>query len=265
MSVLSDADVRRYQSDGALFPIPVLSPTEVARFRGAFEALSARIGGTPSAIRLPHLFFRWAYDLATHAAVVDAVAAILGEDVVAQSSLVLCKHPGDPSYTSWHQDGLASGWHLTPSVSAWIALSDSTTESGCMKFVPRSHHGAMLPHRYTRAPHNLLREGEEVELQIEESEAVPIELVAGEMSLHHARTVHASSPNRSREKRIGFIVRFVTPAYRFPRAPHPVVRARGGVASPHLEWLEPIPADDDAVEPWRRFLESRGLAASSGY
>ena len=77
--VLSRDQVERYHEDGILFPIPTLSPAEIARFREAFYDLEARLGGKPSARQLSqtHLYFRWAYDLATYPRVLDAVENIL--------------------------------------------------------------------------------------------------------------------------------------------------------------------------------------------
>ena len=50
--------------------------------------------------------------------------------------------------------------------------------------------------------------------EIDESEALPIELAPGEMSLHHIRTTHSSGMNRSPERRIGIAVRYIAPHVR---------------------------------------------------
>lgn len=41
-------------------------------------------------------------------------------------------------------------------VSAWLALSPVTESNGCMRFVPGSHKGDMLPHRDTYADSNVI-------------------------------------------------------------------------------------------------------------
>jgi hypothetical protein len=51
--------------------------------------------------------------------------------------------------------------------------------------------------------------------------------------LHHDLIVHGSRPNRGDGKRIGFVVRYTTPAAH--SRGFPVVRARGGAACPQLE------------------------------
>lgn len=262
--VLSAAQAARYERQGIVFPIPVLAAAEVARFRAAFEELAALLGAPPRPIPVPHLFFRWAYELATHPAVTAAAAALLGPDVLVHGTLILCKHPGDPAFVAWHQDGNYSGLYGTPNTSAWIALSDSTPESGCMRVIPRSHLQPPLPHDERHTPHNLLGHGEEIRVAVDEGRARDVTLRAGEMSLHHNNIVHGSRVNRGGDKRIGFIVRFVTP--RLPASDLPLTRVRGSAPCPHLELLAspPAAAAAEAVAPWRDFLRRRGERQAAG-
>jgi ectoine hydroxylase-related dioxygenase (phytanoyl-CoA dioxygenase family) len=41
-----------------------------------------------------------------------------------------------------------------------------------------------------------------------------MELAPGEISLHHVRTVHASEPNRTDDRRIGVALRYIAPHVR---------------------------------------------------
>jgi hypothetical protein len=242
---LSPEQVARYERDGILFPVSVLSRDEVARARAAFEEIESRCGGKLEYAAWLHLFFRWAYDLATHPSVLNAVERLIGHDILASSTLLLCKHPRSSSYTSWHQDGAYSSLHLTPTTTAWLALSDSNAESGCMRVLPGSHKRDILPHVEPRADDDLLRRGGSVRLDVDERDTRDVVLRAGEMSLHHSKLVHGSGANRAGEKRIGFIVRYVTP--QFKHAAAPVVRARGGGDCRHFEIVrEPPIMDMDA-------------------
>jgi ectoine hydroxylase-related dioxygenase (phytanoyl-CoA dioxygenase family) len=96
-------------------------------------------------------------------------------------------------------------------VTAWVALSPATVESGCMKFVPGSHRRTIVPHIDTFAADNLLSRGQEIAVEVDEAEAVPVVLRPGQMSLHHGRLFHASGPNVTDDRRIGFVVRFIRP------------------------------------------------------
>lgn len=204
--------VERYARDGIVFPIPVLSNTEVTEYRNALESVALMCGeGYRRRFDNLHLFFPWAYRLATNEAVLDAVEGVLGSDIVIDGTLVFYKPPYDGGYASWHQDSVYSNWHLTPAVSAWIALTPSEPANGCMRVVPGTHQEGVREHEtIVDDPYLMNRRGERVRVDVEETQAVDVILQPGEMSLHHANIVHGSNANRSDGPRIGFIVRFVT-------------------------------------------------------
>ncbi|HEX2269688.1 MAG TPA: phytanoyl-CoA dioxygenase family protein [Pyrinomonadaceae bacterium] len=234
MNTLSAEIVDRYQRDGIVFPIPVLSAEEVREFREELEAICEE---TPKRLDQLHLQFPWAYRLVSHEAVLDAVEGILGPEILVDGNLVFYKQPRDPRYASWHQDSVYSGWHLTPSVSAWIALTPSERANGCMRVIPGSHKQGLLEHENIQDPNLLNRRGERLRMDIDESQAVDVVLRPGEMSLHHTNIVHGSSPNTSDGPRIGFIVRFVTNLS--TNRERPVMRVRGNADCSHLRLVEP--------------------------
>jgi ectoine hydroxylase-related dioxygenase (phytanoyl-CoA dioxygenase family) len=164
-------------------------------------------------------------------------------------SLVLCKYPRDPAFVSWHQDNYYSNLHLTPSLSAWIALRDSTAENGCMRVVPASHQEGVLPHAEKGNVNNLLKLGQEIQVEVNEADAVDVVLRAGEMSLHHAAIIHGSRPNRSDTQRLGFVVRFVTYAYDLASQQTPFILARGHAGRGNLH-LAPAPSERPLAEAW---------------
>ena len=250
---LSIQSLERYERDGILFPVEVLSAEEAAVFRAALESLAADCGSAaPKRLDGLHLFFGWAYRLVTRDSLLGAVEAVLGGDILIDGTLVFYKPPRDSGYVSWHQDSVYSGWHLTPSVSAWVALTSSRPANGCMRVIPGSHKQGVLDHTNERDGSNLLYRGERV-AAVDESRAVDVVLRPGEMSLHHSNLVHGSNPNTSDEPRIGFIVRFVTPHIR-PQE-RPLLRVRGEADCSHLNLAEP-PYETDtqaAVSLWRAY------------
>jgi non-heme Fe2+,alpha-ketoglutarate-dependent halogenase len=250
---LSNGVLERYDRDGIVFPIPVLFAAEVSLYRNALESIAELCGeGSLKRFDNLHLFFPWAYRLATHEVLLDAVEGVLGADLVIDGTLVFYKPPRDGSYASWHQDSVYSGWHLTPSVSAWIALTVSERGNGCMRAIPGSHKLGLLDHENVENDPNLLnRRGERIRMDVEESEAVDVVLRPGEMSLHHTNIVHGSNPNGSDGPRIGFIVRFVTS--RTTNRDRSVARARGNADCSHLRLAQP-PVEEDlqtAIAAWR--------------
>ena len=223
--ILSNSQIASYEHEGSLCPVTVLSPIETQTFREALEEQERFMGGYLKRMDNCHLFFRWAYELAVHPRVLDVLEDILGPDLFVHSTRIFYKHAHDPSYVSWHQDGIYSKLNSKPAPSAWIALSNSNQENGCLRVVPGSHRTGKQPHVETYAADNLLNHGEEIMVQVDESTVRDLILEPGQMSLHHVDLIHGSNPNRSDNRRIGFAVSYITPEVR--RSHMPVIRARG--------------------------------------
>ena len=81
-----------------------------------------------------------------------------------------------------------------------------------MRVIPGSHKLELAEHNDTFSDVNMLSRGQELAVEVDESEAVDIELQPGEFSLHHGRLFHASRPNRSDDRRIGLAIRYISPA-----------------------------------------------------
>lgn len=210
---LSQEQVRHYQDQGYVFPIRVLDDAEVAGYRNKLEAVEA--GDAEQARHLkfkPHLVFTFLDDLIRHPKILDAVEEVIGPNILCWGTNFFTKEPKTTNFISWHQD--LTYWGLDPAdiVTAWVALSPATVASGCMRFVPSSHKMEVVPHKDTFSEDNMLTRGQEVSVEVDEDEAVDIQLAPGEMSLHHVKLIHGSNANRSDERRIGFAIRYI-PAY----------------------------------------------------
>jgi non-heme Fe2+,alpha-ketoglutarate-dependent halogenase len=241
---LSPVELERYERDGILFPVPAITPAEAAYYRARFEDLEGRMGGCQRNVPFAHLCFDWAYELATRIEVVDAVESLLGSDILIDDTAFFCKNPGDTAFAPWHQDGTYSGWYTTPSVSVWLALTDSTPENGCMRAVPGSHLHGRHAHHELDLQDALFKRSAEIETEVDESQVRDIELSAGEFSMHHSSIVHGSKPYRSGGRRIGFVIRFVTPAFQHRRNPRAAVRARHAADCGAIPVLAEAPSGD---------------------
>ena len=80
-----------------------------------------------------------------------------------------------------------------------------------MRVIPGTHRGELLPQTETYAPENALSRGQEIAVEVDESQAVDLKLRSGEMSFHHIGIVHGSNVNTSDMPRIGIAVRYITP------------------------------------------------------
>ena len=212
---LSDEQVARYHEDGFLCPVPALSPIEARDCRASLEAFEASqgrpLGRLPGQLRAKtHLLFPWLDDLVRHPAVLGAVEDLIGPDLLVYHLTMWIKEPGDDAFVSWHQDATYFG--LDPAdqhVTAWVALTDSLPETGCVMALPGSHRLGQLPHTTHRAAANLLSNGQQAELDVDAASAVPLAMRAGECSLHHTHLLHSSAPNRGRDRRIGVGISYI--------------------------------------------------------
>ena len=212
-SALTERDIAYYRENGYLMPISVLSEAEVKTARAKLEAAEAWQGGTlPKEVnQKPHLLYTWVSDMVRHPKVLDAVEGIIGPNILCWSSNFFLKNPGDGKRVSWHQDVTYWGVEPTDIVTAWVALSPSTPEAGCMRVVPGSHHQDIAEHVDTFSEDNLLSRGQEIAVEVKDEDAVDIVLAPGEMSLHHTKIFHGSESNRSGDRRIGFVARYLAP------------------------------------------------------
>ena len=262
---LTDDQVEAYKRDGAISPVTLMSRDEMAGYRRKFDELEETIGAeAQSRYRIKaHLPFPWLTELIHHPRLLDAVEDVMGPNLLVWGTSFFTKPARDPRYISWHQDSTYYGLEPPDSVTAWIAFSDSTEASGCMRFIPGSHKGEhILPHVETHAPDNILSRGQTIE-DVDESLAEWLPARAGEFSIHHNKTIHASAPNSSDDARIGFTVHFATPEIRqaqFDGATATLVRGEDNSGN----WLpDPVAQrdfDPDCVaaldDAWKRYRTS---------
>ena len=210
-NLLSETEIAQFNRDGYCFPTQILNAEEVATCRAQLEAFEASqgqpIGGAHR--NKSHLLFKWVDDLMRHSKILDAVEDLIGPDLLCWNTLFWVKEAGSETFVSWHQDLRYWGLAASDLVTAWLALSPATLESGCMRVLPGSHKGDLLPHKDEYRPDNLLTRGQEIEVDVDESRTVAMPLQPGEISLHNVRLAHASGPNRSSDRRIGISLHYM--------------------------------------------------------
>ena len=203
-----------YAATGFLHPVNVMTRDEAATCRRRLEDAerTCREKRLTFPRDKPYMTLGLANELVRRPSMLDAVEAIIGPNILVWDAAFIVKEPRHEGRFTWHQD--LTYWGLSPKegvVSTWLALSPSTLESGCMKVIPGSHSNGILPHKDTFADDNMLTRGQALAVDIDESEAVNVELEPGDMSLHDTHLFHRSAPNRSSDRRIGFNVQYIAP------------------------------------------------------
>lgn len=246
---LTPSQIEHYHRDGCIHPIPAITESEALDLRQRLEAFEHDSGGPlrGDLRHKSHLLFTWLAELVRDSRIVDAVEDLYGPDLLCWSTNFFIKEANNPAFVSWHQDSTYWGLDRPDVVTAWIALTPSNETNGAMEYIPGSHSGDQIPHRDTFAEHNLLTRGQEVAVDVDLSRARRIGLRAGEMSLHHVRLVHGSSPNPSNDRRIGFAIRYIPTSVRQIAGEDSASLVRGKDIHHHFEH-EPVPTRDMAPE-----------------
>src|SRR5436305_125455 len=185
-TLLTEAQIAQYRDRGYLAPLPVMPAAEAAGLRAELERIEARMGGPlrGDLRHKSHLLFPFLAELVRHPRILDAVEDLLGPDLLCWTSNFFIKEAAAPSFVSWHQDSTYWGLSEPDVVTAWVALTPSTIEAGCMRVIPGTH-GQQVQHSDTYAEANMLSRGQEVLVEVDERLAVDIVLEPGEISLHH--------------------------------------------------------------------------------
>ena len=172
------------------------------------------------------------HDLLWNPAFLMPASQLLGDAVRFWHDQLFCKPAHHGGVVAWHQD--YSYWTRTQPMahlSCWIGLDDSTSENGCVYYVPGSHRWDLLP---ITGLANDMHAIESVlsDEQRQRFKPVPIELKKGECSFHHPLMVHGSYANLSDLPRRGAVINVF----------------RDGVRSasndPPLAGVPPIPAGE---------------------
>jgi len=134
----------------------------------------------------------------------------------------LYKEPGGVGTDAHHDQPY---WPLAEAntITAWIAFEGATRESGCMGYVPGSHHFGVkrFSNIFTGTGFDLERG--------EEARGVPPqfeEVTPGDVIYHHGLTIHVAGPNESaRTRRVHTIIYFADGSTRHknPNREHPSV------------------------------------------
>lgn len=229
MNVLSTAQIEQYKEQGYICPVDILDAEEAKLSRAKMEAMEELQGKPMDRIQCnkTYLLYDWADELVHHPKILDAVEALIGPDILCYMSNLFTKEAGTGSYVSMHQDAAYWGVDADDVVTAWIALSPATAESGVMKVEPGSH-TLERSQVNTYAKDNLLSRGQAIpDSELEPDKQVYMELAPGQMSLHHFMLVHGSEPNHSQDRRIGLAVRYVAATAKKIGNPESALLVRG--------------------------------------
>ena len=223
--MLTSKKIDFYHENGYLGVEGVLSADEVAELRRVTEGfvqLSGSVtehtdvfdlepGHTPESPKLRRLkdpvtqhevYKKFLH----HPRILDIVEQLIGPGLRTNGNKLNMKSPEYGSPVEWHQD-----WAFYPHtnddiLAVGVSMDEMKYENGCLLVIPGSHKGPVYSHH---------QDGHFAGAVTEElpdaDKAVPIELEAGGISIHHVRTLHASAKNVSSRPRRLLLYQYCAP------------------------------------------------------
>jgi non-haem Fe2+, alpha-ketoglutarate-dependent halogenase len=207
MTVLNPKLLSQYKNKGYVSPIDILIPDEVEKIKLEIEFIEKKWPNELIGIgRNNAHYISTALDQVCHnPKILDAVESIIGKNILVGGTTLFIKDPDNKGFVSWHQDAKYIGFEPHNWVTAWLAITESNEENGCMRMVPGTHKENIRDHKDTFDKNNLLTRGQTIQ-DIKITDTVPNILKPGQLSLHHPMIVHGSGPNKSNSRRIGFVI-----------------------------------------------------------
>jgi ectoine hydroxylase-related dioxygenase (phytanoyl-CoA dioxygenase family) len=128
--------------------------------------------------------------------ILDRVEQLIGPNLRQNGNKLNMKSPSYGSPVEWHQD-----WAFYPHtnddlLAVGVCMDDMTLENGCLMVIPGSHTGPLYDHHQKG-----VFVGAVTDENFRPENVVSLELKAGGITIHHARTLHASALNRSGKAR----------------------------------------------------------------
>lgn len=180
-----------------------------------------------------------------------AIRSLIGDPVLYVLDQIFLKPPHHGAGTRWHQDN--AYWHQ-PDPSAgtgmWIAVHAATRANGTMHIIPRSHGHLARHERDPGSDHHIHAP------QVDESQALPIELPAGGVLFFNFGILHCTRANHTDHARAGLALHFANQDRVAPDF------AQDSYHTPLLDRTGVLVPDAPTADQWDREVE-RSLALGS--
>ena len=150
-------------------------------------------------IKQPHQHSQFFWDIIKESKIEDILKDLLGDNVSLKTSNLNTNAPGGGAAVEWHQDW-AFYPHTNDNVLALgLMLNDVDMDNGPLMVIPESHKGPVLSHFNGGVFCGAIDPDDS---DFDMNKAVTLTGKARSMTIHHARTLHGSSPNNSNRDRL---------------------------------------------------------------
>jgi ectoine hydroxylase-related dioxygenase (phytanoyl-CoA dioxygenase family) len=223
---LSDDQIAFFNENGYLSGIKVLEENQIDQLNKELDEIAdpshpgnhlfyefhTNESSDPNSI-LFHSLGHWRitpgfHDILWNPAFVIPAFQLLGNKAVRfWHDQLFCKPAHHGGVVAWHQD--YSYWTRTTPMqhlTCWTGLDDSTTENGCLYYIPKSHTWGLLDKPELAGNMDGLSDFLNDDQKKQFAKRVPIEMKKGHASFHHPLMVHGSYENKSAHSRRAFVL-----------------------------------------------------------
>ena len=215
---LSAEEIARYRQDGIIVPKRGFNAQVTAQLQAKLDAF-LKAQNISDADYVPDIIDKdpsW-LEFGIRPEILDAVAQLIGEDLIIWGSALFCKAGKGGRATPWHQDG--HYWPIRPleTVTAWIAIDDVNVENSCLRVIPGSHKDRVsYEHSVDNSDAIVLNQVLKPEY-LEQAVPRDIELAPGKFSIHDVYLIHGANPNNFGKRRAGMVFRYMPASSFFDR------------------------------------------------
>ena len=207
MSYLTSNQLKQYEDEGFVSPIDIFSKEKAKEIRNEIELIEKEMPKEleKSGRYNAHLISPLLDEVTHNSKILDAVESLIGKNILVCGTTLFIKNPFVKGFVSYHQDAKYIGLEPYNWVTAWVAITESNEENGCMRMWSGSHKDNLKDHDQMFNEGNLLTRGQTIN-NVPKEKVKSLVLKAGQMSLHHPKVVHGSELNKSNDRRIGFVI-----------------------------------------------------------
>lgn len=211
MSRLTEVEVAAYRKNGYhRFTQQVFGHERMNRLLAIFDEHVAGAGTKRTdELDKPHLDDARLLEFLLAPEVADLVEPLIGSDIGLFSSHFIAKEPLTGRPTPWHEDSAFWKSRFTDFsniVTVWLALDDVDRENGCMAVIPGTQSNGFSA--YSAVENGAAYTFDQEITEVDDRNAVYLELRRGQASLHDSRIIHGADPNTSSRRRAGYTMRY---------------------------------------------------------
>jgi hypothetical protein len=206
---LAQAEIDAFERDGFVSPVRVIPAGRALYYRRKLEAFEAN--HPEHRLKLDqkaHMICPWVDEMIRETAMLDVTEDLIGPDILCWGTSLRAKAPDGGTFAGWHQDTAYSDVKPIVVIVA-LALSPSRPVNGCIRGVPGSHRGPLLPHKEAFKTDSLLSREQYIDATFDLSAVVDFALDPGEVALFNNSIIHGSNPNFGNDRRILFLLEMV--------------------------------------------------------